>query len=139
MSVTSGSESGSATMPVVVTGQQKIGHFTMSFVDMTIPVAGMPVQVVRTYDSRDPRVKDFGAGWSLSYSDVRVEVTRPLATEWLAVQHAGGPGSWGWSDICVEETRPHVVSVTFPDGRVVRFRPEFSRNRWALSVSTLSA
>jgi hypothetical protein len=42
----------------------------------------MPIQVVRTYVSRDKRVGEFGVGWQLSFSDVRVEHVRPLDTGW---------------------------------------------------------
>src|SRR5262249_45902722 len=60
---------------IVVRGQQKIGNFTLSFNDLTIPVAGLPITIVRTYDSRDKRVGDFGVGWTLSLTNVRIEKT----------------------------------------------------------------
>ena len=31
----------------------KIGNFTISFNDLSVPVAGIPIETVRTYDSRD--------------------------------------------------------------------------------------
>ena len=37
---------------VLVTGQAKIGNYSMTFLDMTLPVSGLPVEVYRTYDSR---------------------------------------------------------------------------------------
>ncbi|MCP3995951.1 MAG: hypothetical protein GY722_12945 [bacterium] len=46
----------------------KIGHFTLSFVDLAVPVSGLDIEIVRTYDSRDKQQRDFGIGWSL---DVR--------------------------------------------------------------------
>src|SRR6185436_7216127 len=59
----------SASINAVVGGQMKIGHFSLSFVDLDVPVAGLPIQVTRTYDSRDKRRGDFGIGWRLSLSD----------------------------------------------------------------------
>ena len=31
----------------------KVGHFSLSFADLDVPVAGIPIRVTRTYDSRD--------------------------------------------------------------------------------------
>jgi hypothetical protein len=38
------------------------GNFTVSFTDLEVPVAGMPIRVTRTYDSRDKQPGDFGYG-----------------------------------------------------------------------------
>jgi hypothetical protein len=54
-----------ATVVVVVRENLKVGHFTVSFVDLEVPVAGQPIRVTRTYDSRDKRKGDFGYGWRL--------------------------------------------------------------------------
>lgn len=51
-----------------VMGDLKIGNFKFSEVDLTIPASGIPLSVVRSYDSLDKnRFKDFGYGWSLNY------------------------------------------------------------------------
>ncbi len=63
---------------IVVDGQMKVGNFTVSFNDLSVPVAGLPIQVTRTYDSRDKRTGDFGAGWTMSIASVRVEKTGVL-------------------------------------------------------------
>lgn len=111
---------------ILISGQQKIGQFTVSYVDLTVPVAGMPIQVIRTYDSRDTRRGDFGMGWSMSVKDVRVEANFPISREWVQEQY-GSPGSFGVTRQCVEELHAHVVTVTFPDGKVYKFKPVFSR------------
>src|SRR4029079_7510265 len=36
---------------VNVAGDLKIGNFTLSFTDLSIPVSGIPITVTRTYDS----------------------------------------------------------------------------------------
>ncbi|MCP3910520.1 MAG: hypothetical protein GY713_06170, partial [Actinomycetia bacterium] len=51
------------SIAVSVEGQMKIGHFTLSFVDLAIPVSGLDIEIVRTYDSRDKQPRDFGVGW----------------------------------------------------------------------------
>jgi hypothetical protein len=36
-------------------------------------VAGLPIEIIRLYDSRDKRVGDFGAGWQLGIKNVRLK------------------------------------------------------------------
>jgi len=52
---------------VRVDGEAKIGAFTVSFIDLDIPLAGIPILVIRTYDSRLTRRADFGVGWTLDF------------------------------------------------------------------------
>ncbi|MCP3938179.1 MAG: hypothetical protein GY708_22760, partial [Actinomycetia bacterium] len=52
------------SIAVSVEGQMKVGHFTLSFVDLAIPVSGLDIEIIRTYDSRDKQQRDFGIGWS---------------------------------------------------------------------------
>ncbi|MEI6331349.1 MAG: putative Ig domain-containing protein [Pseudanabaena sp. ELA645] len=48
----------------------KLGNFTLSFTDLSIPIAGIPINVTRTYDSLNARTKDdFGYGWRLEFRD----------------------------------------------------------------------
>ena len=56
---------------VNVAGELKLGQFTLSFADMTIPVAGIPITVTRTYNSLNAsRLEDFGYGWQLEFRNV---------------------------------------------------------------------
>jgi len=64
----SAGQSASEKISVAVEGQMKIGNFNLSFSDLSVPLAGLDVEVVRTYDSRDKAQRDFGVGWAL---DVR--------------------------------------------------------------------
>ncbi len=69
-----------------------LGNHLSSAIDATIPVAGPELDVVRTYNSLDPRKTGvFGAGWSSKY-DLR-----------LVIEPAGS------------------VVATYPDGQQVRF------------------
>ena len=45
--------SAAASVHVVVKENQKVGHFSVSFVDLEVPLAGLPLRVTRTYDNRD--------------------------------------------------------------------------------------
>ncbi len=57
-------------VPVGLSGSLKLGNFRLSFEDMTIPVAGIPITIVRTYDTlRADRDGDFGYGWRLEFRD----------------------------------------------------------------------
>jgi RHS repeat-associated protein len=108
--------SASTSIHVVVKDNLKIGHFTLSWVDLEIPLSGLPIRLTRTYDSRDKRVGDFGIGWRLDVSNVRIQTNGPLGEGWLQTKT-----SQVFSNYCLEAERPHLVTVTFPDGRVEKF------------------
>ena len=62
---------------VTVGGEYKPGRVQFSVTDLTVPVAGLPLAIGRTYDSLErDRVGDFGYGWSLSVGHPRLEVDR---------------------------------------------------------------
>ncbi len=55
---------------VNVAGELKLGNFRLSFTDLEIPVAGIPISVTRTYDTLTTNTKDdFGYGWRLEFRD----------------------------------------------------------------------
>ncbi|TYQ27480.1 putative Ig domain-containing protein [Pseudanabaena sp. UWO310] len=55
---------------VSVEGNLKLGNFTLSFTDLSIPISGIPINVTRTYDSLNAKVSDdFGYGWRLEFRD----------------------------------------------------------------------
>ncbi|MCP3935868.1 MAG: RHS repeat-associated core domain-containing protein, partial [Actinomycetia bacterium] len=104
----------SASIVVSVEGQMKIGHFTLSFVDLAIPVSGLDIEIIRTYDSRDKQPRDFGDGWSL---DIRQGSYRNNRT----------PGD-GWQlktgflpCDTVLESKSHLTVVRLSDQEVYRF------------------
>jgi RHS repeat-associated protein len=109
-----------ATPPVemLLDGELKPGRVVLSFMDLSVPVAGIPITVVRTYDSLRAQVGecgDFGVGWSLEIRGARVEVNRPLGGGW------SGLNAGGWYALASEQ--PHRVTVTFPNRRAMHFRP----------------
>jgi RHS repeat-associated protein len=101
---------------LVVERNLKVGQFTVSFEDMSVPVAGIPIQVIRTYDSRDKRKGDFGYGWTLGIKNLRVEKSQVLGLKWRETTNGGL-----FPTYCIENTKPHIVSVTMPDGKVEKF------------------
>jgi RHS repeat-associated protein len=102
-----------ATSTVQVEGQRKVGLFTLTFIDLQVPMAGLPITVSRTYDSRDKGMGEFGVGWRLSLQTLRLRANRVLGTGWLRT--VSGP------TVSLVATAEHKVSVTLPDGRVEIF------------------
>ncbi|HEX8150503.1 MAG TPA: PKD domain-containing protein [Pyrinomonadaceae bacterium] len=101
----------------VVARQMKVGHFTVSFTDLSLPVAGVPVEVTRSYDSRDKRRGDFGAGWTLGVTSARVQKTVPVGSNWYETESFASIRTY-----CLESTRPQIITITFGGGRVYKFQ-----------------
>ena len=102
-----------ATRTVQVSGGRKVGLFTLSFQDLNVALAGIPITVTRTYDSRDKAKGDFGIGWRLGLQTLRLRTNRVLGTGW--VRTVSGP------TVSLAPTSEHKVSLTLPDGRVEEF------------------
>jgi len=103
-----------ATTNLVVDGALKLGHYVRTFRDLAVPLAGLPMEILRTYDSLDKSVGDFGIGWHVDIANFRVATARPL-------------GLGGWTQynaqcffgLCLTAfttSIPHAVAVTWPDG-----------------------
>lgn len=109
------------TITVLVEGNMKIGAFMLAFEDLKVPLAGIPITLTRTYDSRDTRVGDFGPGWRLSLANIRVQKNRNLGAGWY--QTILPPGT---NDplflYFVEPQQERIVTVAMPDGETHRFR-----------------
>ncbi|MCK7592298.1 Ig-like domain-containing protein [Pseudomarimonas salicorniae] len=103
-----------------VEGAMKLGHFSISFADLQVPVAGLPITVTRTYDTRQRHKRmDFGYGWSVDYQSVRLQEARRPGFAWT-IESRGGLGAP--PNFCIASALGNVVSVTMPDGEVEKFR-----------------
>lgn len=101
----------------------KIGHFRISFNDLVVPVAGLPLQVTRTYDSRAAMAGvrgDFGIGWTMDIRNVRLQKNRALGRNW--VESVSGTAGGLSLRYMLDPIEPRLVTITFPDGRVEKFR-----------------
>ena len=78
-------------------------------------MAGIPIQVIRTYDSRDKRKGDFGVGWTLDSRNARVQ--RAVSRQRLA----GHRQQRFPTKLCIVATRPHIVTITMPTNEVYKF------------------
>src|SRR5207249_8363459 len=115
------SQRSSSTLNVVVEGNQKIGNFTVSFTDLTVPVAGIPIDITRTYDSRDKRKGDFGAGWQLAVRSPQLQLNGILRASWSGTVTGGLIKTY-----CVQPPSSKTVTITFSDGIGFRFQPQLS-------------
>lgn len=58
---------------VFVEGNVQVDNFRIDVTDLSIPLAGIPIQVTRTYDTLNSLDEgDFGFGWTLSIADPRI-------------------------------------------------------------------
>lgn len=105
---------------VLVDGELKVGPVSLAFVDMAVPVAGVPVNVVRRYDSRDKNVGDFGVGWTLNISQGSYINNRKPGDGWVIVPPIGVPRT---PCSVSEETKSHVTEIRLSEEEVYRFKP----------------
>ena len=97
----------------------KVGHTRLSFVDLEVPVAGIPITVVRTYDSRVRESRDFGFGWSLQVRQGYYQSNRDPGSGWR-IAPASGP--FGLPCQVVQENLFHVTQVWLSDREVYTFK-----------------
>ena len=106
-----------------VDGHAKLGILRLSFVDLQIPVAGIPILVTRTYDSRVKAKRDFGIGWSLDIARGFYENNRTPGEGWQIL--AGSP-PFGLPCEVVNETLSHLTEVRLSDREFYLFRTTLS-------------
>ncbi len=101
----------------------KIGHTRLAFVDLEVPVAGIPITVVRTYDSRVKEPRDFGVGWGLDVRQGAYQNNREPGSGWQIVSSAG---QLPLPCQNVRETLFHVTQVRLSEREVYTFRLELT-------------
>ncbi|HUP82468.1 MAG TPA: putative Ig domain-containing protein [Pirellula sp.] len=73
-----GGLSSSIDTTVNVSGNLKLGNFTLSFTDLSIAVSGIPITVTRTYDTLTAgQDGELGFGWKLAFRDVDLRTSLP--------------------------------------------------------------
>jgi RHS repeat-associated protein len=115
-----------ASMNIAVESALKIGQFSFSEQDMVLPVNGVPITVVRTYNSLNPRSTDFGYGWTYSLNSMDVQLDEERTDVTIGDENAP------FADVETDpDQAPLVVSIrtggsrdvtlTLPDGRRVTY------------------
>jgi RHS repeat-associated protein len=100
---------------VNVEGQMKIGLFTLTFSDLEVALAGLPIEILRTYDSRDKQRGDFGIGWRLELRQGSYKNNRKPGDGWKFDQRFLPCDAIG-------ETRGHQTTIRLSDREIYRFK-----------------
>lgn len=101
---------------VIVEGNMKVGKFEYSTLDLELELSGVPIQIIRYYDSFDTENGDFGTGWTLKVNNIRVHRFQGIATGWTSTSTGGELPIYG-----LTPDRPKRVFVVFPDNRLEKF------------------
>lgn len=112
----------------VVEGGLKVGAMNIGFTDITAKMGGSTVTVNRMYDSRNKQQGDFGIGWTLGISGMKLYETNDIANGYQMTQS----GSLFSTAYQISETVSHDVTVTYGDGTSDRFEVSLSPERRAL-------
>ena len=104
-----GIQTGGVEFHYSITGENKLGDFQMTFTDLALPLAGIPLVVTRQYDSLDTTSGDFGKGWRLGLPGKVVDSETEAPDEPLGLL------------LNAPFTASTRVYVTRPDGRRVGF------------------
>lgn len=102
------------TISVRIEGNMKIGHFTLAFTDLLVPLAGLDIQVNRFYDSRDKLSGDFGFGWNMEILQGSYRNNRPPGDGWV-LQTGFLPCD------TIQETKTHWTTVKLSENEVYHF------------------
>ncbi len=116
------------TSSVTVLGNLKLGRYTTTYQDLSMPVNGFEMQVRRTYDSIDKSSGDFGVGWRVSVANFRTSSSRILgAGGWTQYNSSC---TFGLCFTAFKNSAPRFVTVTYPDGHaeVFDFTPSGGTN-----------
>ena len=89
----------------------------IGFTDITAKMGGSTVTVNRMYDSRNKQQGDFGIGWTLGISGMKLYETNDIANGYQMTQS----GSLFSTAYQISETVSHDVTVTYGDGTSDRF------------------
>ena len=107
----------SQTSTVHIEGEMKIGHTAVSFTDAREVTKGSTLTLTRNYNSMYRKNGDFGYGWSMGITDMKVIETVPLTKEFRQIR----TGSILSTRYYIEETKPHEIVVIYGDGNSDRF------------------
>jgi RHS repeat-associated protein len=106
-----------------VAGDLKVGNFSFTVEDAAIPMMGLPIRVLRTYDTRQKgQALDFGYGWSINLKSTKIEESRVPGEGWNLNQY----GSRFSSQYCIEPLGSPQIAVTLGNGKVETFEVAMS-------------
>ena len=79
---------------VGLAGDLKLGNFQLAFTDLVVPLAGIPIEITRVYDTLQADVEgELGFGWRLDFRDTNLQVGLPESgLEDIGIYSALRPG-----------------------------------------------
>ncbi|NOY82783.1 MAG: hypothetical protein GXP31_17430, partial [Kiritimatiellaeota bacterium] len=114
LTVYGGADSATASVPIALDSQLKVGAFRFSQQDLTVPLPGLSIIVARSYDSivaNTGEQGDFGPGWAMAVSDIRMEIDERRASTQDTDGNPFSKRNGGGRD----------VTLTLPNGRRTTF------------------
>ena len=112
-----GGNTATASRNVYVEGNLKVGNMHIGFTDLTDNIGKAGVSVNRIYDSRNKESGDFGYGWSMDTSGMKLIENHPI-TDGYDMSISGSAFRMTYR---LYETVSHDVIVTYGDGSSDRF------------------
>ncbi len=94
----------------------KPGRYVLAETDARVSTPVGELALTRVYDTLAKDIDgDFGHGWRLATSTIRVQTNGPLGYRgWQKVECGD---QMYWASQCFVTAKPHVVAITWPDGR----------------------
>lgn len=103
----------------LVKGNLKASNIKFSKEDLNIPLDGLPISIIRNYNSAQNYSGDFGNGFNLSLTNLKLEVTDDIGeTGWEQVKTGSSILSTVYE---IRETKKHKVTITYPNGETEEF------------------
>ncbi|TPW09962.1 MAG: RHS repeat-associated core domain-containing protein, partial [Acidimicrobiaceae bacterium] len=111
-------------VPVRIDGQAKIGVVRFSVVDMALPLLGVPIAVIRSYDStRATEQGDFGYGWRMEIKAGSVQHNRPVGYRNIIWTRHAPPDPPEFPCQQTTEQLPHYTEVRLSEDEWYLFKP----------------
>jgi len=104
----------SAPVPITVNWPTNVGLISFALNDLNVPVAGLPLQINRLYDTGLATNGAFGQNWKLDYETVKIEKNDSLATDWY--------GSGSGLGYCINDSTQHLVTVSLNNSEKFYFQ-----------------
>ncbi|NPU92354.1 MAG: PKD domain-containing protein [Gammaproteobacteria bacterium] len=117
---------------VRVEGALKPGVVKLSFVDMTVPVAGIPITIERTYDSRVKTQRDLGVGWDLSIRQGEYKNNREPGKGWGVANSGGFFRIPCYTSV---EQAYHTTDIRLSENESYQFRPRINLSGYGSVIS----
>ncbi|OGV70697.1 MAG: hypothetical protein A3K18_24040 [Lentisphaerae bacterium RIFOXYA12_64_32] len=112
LDVRGGNATASDEVRIALDSQLKVGQFSFAQQDIVIPVSGMPITVIRTYNSLNPTGStDFGPGWTFAVNEMAIEIDEDRASVQDVDGEAFSMRTGGGRDLTLD----------LPDGRRTTF------------------